>query len=399
MIKKYLFSVLIPIFIFLALIFSVANAEFNRTTGESGWGYGYGWGYGQGYGFESGAILGYKISTDPSDSDVYGYGFGYGYLPENGSFDLENGLYEFSNLDMNILSDGHLFVFGLNEEGPLSGTMSEASYIITADNLILPVVSGVTVDIPIFTVILASESVDFSSFSGGSTATDDLSVSGSVLSSFQFGLPDQSLLIGGMGEGEGASLDQSLTITFNVNVDTVYNGDTLSIYHKSVGGSWSLLDTCVVSGGICSFEAGSLSSFAVVAPATSSVANPVSTGGGLSRAIVPEVNNSTTTTNKFVTRGNCYRLENGKIQLLAKSSCYLRTYNKKTKKYLTLLKPNIEYFSRLVRIGKKSTIYAIDGKCRKELVISNWRLLVSRQRVVSLTAKNLNRYPLCEIAK
>lgn len=52
-------------------------------------------------------------------------------------------------------------------------------------------------------------------------------------------------------------------IPIYIDVPTSYNGQTLDIYYKSPGGSWSVLDTCTVSSGACYVKPSRFSSFAV----------------------------------------------------------------------------------------------------------------------------------------
>ena len=64
-----------------------------------------------------------------------------------------------------------------------------------------------------------------------------------------FGLPDLSLTV-------------NPAITIDLNVGTQYNGQTLKIYRKDAGGSWTDTSaTCLVANGTCEFTTTHLSSF------------------------------------------------------------------------------------------------------------------------------------------
>lgn len=232
--------------VFVAVFGAPAYAQFARMTGSAGWGYGYGYGYGYGFGFDGGGGTGYKTDFATSAADVLGYGYGYGYLGTGSGggslYDATDARYEATPSDITELFTGGVII--PNGSSPASTTY------VTFTQPVLMTIGNTTITIPANTRFTANSTTSFSVLTGSeSVTTSDLPSNVSSVGAVQFGLPSL-----------GVTLSQAVTIT--INVGSSYNGQALTVYHKTPGGSWSSLSTCTVSSGVCSFTTTQLSDFA-----------------------------------------------------------------------------------------------------------------------------------------
>jgi len=234
-------------------------AQFSRQTGVAGWNYGYGYGYGYGSGNDLGTATGYR--TTGSASSTYDYGFGYGYLASGVSYDAVNGFNVTGSTVSSLTQTGVIT--------PNAGTIASTTAV-SFHNKVTLSVGNETIVIPSGTTMTASSGTDFSQLAAAVASTGDLSgvnVAGQALS---FGLPSL-----------GLTLSASSTITIPVGAQ--YNFQNLNVYTKTSGGSsgsWSLMTTCLVSGGNCTFTTIHLSSFAAGLVASSGGSSGGGGGGG-----------------------------------------------------------------------------------------------------------------------
>jgi hypothetical protein len=152
-----------------------------------------------------------------------------------------------------------------------------------------------TVSIPLGTTMTTASSSDFTTITATtSVSTTNLPTNSNVQGAVQYGFATTTI-----------SLSQPVTIS--IPVDSSYNGQTFQVYQSEDGGvTWTALTTCVVSSGICSFTTSNLSSFAVVAPASSPQTSPSITYSGGSGYLVTPATTSTpsvTTTTTSATTG------------------------------------------------------------------------------------------------
>ncbi|MFA5047594.1 MAG: hypothetical protein WC516_00970 [Patescibacteria group bacterium] len=354
----------------LALIFGPgALAQFTRQTGDVGWGYGYGYGYGIGHGFDSGSSFGYKADEFDTASTTLGYGFGYGY--NDGTF--SGGQYVNSALE-DLVNAGAIESIGsdissttsLTFKYPLFVDMSTVTFTIPADT------SFTTAD---------GSKTDFYGLTAAASGivTTGLPSGYSSVGAVQFGLPSL-----------GLTLNQPMTIS--ITVGTGYNGQSLTVYHKTPGGNWDYLTSCTVSAGLCTFTTTELSEFASAVGSSSGTGG--SSGGGSYSAPVTyctsvsytdwgscvngiktrgissqspaacsltssqslalrqtcdssAVNGPAVTTkpykngSKLAFNGKCYLVTNNMLKATVKSVCYSSKYNSKTKKTTYTLKKGI----------------------------------------------------------
>lgn len=273
-ISKTVFSLLM-ILAFSFVFGQSINAQFMRLTGGSGWGYGYGYGYGYGSGFDGGTIAGYRTGGD--NLSQYGYGYGYGNVVDNGSggsaYNSSTGEYEVTPGQMSGLVGAGVLVPDGHDITSTTDVTFNSQVQITAGNATITVPSGTT--------LTASSSTSFAGLAASdSVSIGDLTSSVNALGEVQFGLPSL-----------GLTLNQAVTI--NISVGTSYNGQTLTVYRKDAGGSWSNSEniTCTVASGICSFTTNHLSSFAATQAVSSGGGGGGSSsgGGGGSTSSVPSV--------------------------------------------------------------------------------------------------------------
>ena len=139
-----------------------------------------------------------------------------------------------------------------------------------------------TVSIPLGTTMTTASSSDFTTITATtSVSTTNLPTNSNVQGAVQYGFATTTI-----------SLSQPVTIS--IPVDSSYNGQTFQVYQSEDGGvTWTALTTCVVSSGICSFTTSNLSSFAVVAPASSPQTSPSITYSGGSGYLVTPATTST----------------------------------------------------------------------------------------------------------
>jgi hypothetical protein len=131
----------------------------------------------------------------------------------------------------------------------------------------LDVNSNISVTIPAGTTFTASSTGDFSALAASANASTSDLTDFNVNDALSFGLPNLGLTV-------------SPAITINVLVGNSYNSDTLKVYSKSYGGSWSQLATCLVTSGNCSFTTNHLSSFVVGSTISSGNGSSSGSGGG-----------------------------------------------------------------------------------------------------------------------
>ena len=256
---------LIIIMVAIALIFgSGIWAQFMRITGDTGEGYGYGYGYGLGFGWDSGAVAGHRLTGDAAD--VYGYGYGFGYKSDSVTYNATTSEYEATVDDVtDLILGGQISVDGL-DVSPGSTTFT-----------------GLTFNAPL---ILAIGDIGEAEIASGTTFTldgDPLSVAdinftgsdGITVS----GLPTGYSMEGGAIQFGYATMGITVdpAITIRIDVGSEYDDTTLRVMHKTPGGDWELLTTCVVADGICEFETTQLSDFAT---ATYTAPHTSSGGGG-----------------------------------------------------------------------------------------------------------------------
>jgi hypothetical protein len=238
-----------------------AYAQFMRFSGNAGWTTGNGYGYGDGYGFDDGASFGYKTGFDTSDADVYGYGAGYGYAIDNGSggnaYSIVNEQYEITPSQVSSLVTAGVLT-------PNGTSITSTRQVYVNARVKITVSSGVTITVPSGTVMTA----------GAATSFATLAASASVTTS---DLPSGKTSVGTAGFGlTGAGLTLSKPVNFTINVGTAYNGTSLDIYHKTPGGDWAVLTSCIVDSGNCAFTSTQLSDFSV----TTGTASSGGGGGG-----------------------------------------------------------------------------------------------------------------------
>ncbi len=234
---------MVAVFIFV-LITPTTYAEFLRQTGDEGWGYGYGYGYGIGYGWDSGAVAGYR--TEEGSYDTYAYGYGYGYLA--GSYDSSTGV--------TLTSASDLATLYKQGAVTISGAQSAASSITFNDKVTLNLsVSGgtLTVTIPSGAKLTKTGggNFDFTSFTASDQSSNASGITGqSIKGAVQVGIPT-------------VGLTSSSAITIKIPVSSSLNGQGLNVYRSSsaVDSGYSLLGSCTVASGICSFSTTSLSYF------------------------------------------------------------------------------------------------------------------------------------------
>jgi len=314
MTKKRLFVLGAHVVLIMLLLVSVASAQFTRIEGDpDGLGYGYGYGFGEGYGWDASLdyMAGIRLTSELAN-DVYGYGYGYGYL--------DSSIY-------NPSSD----IFGIDGADPSSFMLLIIGGVAGVDGLELsvdpegaPTFTGITFYVPVeFTIgsgitVEVGENTSFSS-----TVPLDLTDPGASLigvagipvvdpptgysaisgSSLLFGLPSYGLTV-------------SPAITININVGSRYNGTTLSVLHKAVGGHWVLLATCAVTANVCSFQTAHLSSFAVATYTAPAAARHLGGSGG-NNLTVPGVTSSTTAVSiPVITKVLRYKMISKEVNLL-----------------------------------------------------------------------------------
>jgi hypothetical protein len=149
-------------------------------------------------------------------------------------------------------------------------------------------VGSATVSIPSGTTFTTASSSDFTAITATtSVSTSNLPANSGIVATVQYGFASTSI-----------ALNQSVTITIPVNAS--YNGETFPVYQSEDGGvTWTSLTTCTITGGICSFTATNLSSFAVIVPtvaSTPSTPGVVIASGGGGSAYDFSINNGATST-------------------------------------------------------------------------------------------------------
>jgi len=350
MTRKHLFVLGVNTILMVLLFASVASAQFARITGDTGNGFGYGYGFGNNYGWDAYSSTysgtGYNIGGEKitwaagGSADVWGYGYGYGFRNDvfSGYTPVGTTMGTYAAIPsgvFNLLISGIIGADGFASTGPTDTTFSGLTFYAP---ITFALGSGMTVEIDAGTVLSIGRSVSIadpanilvgntnvstSDFPTGYTATP-----GGAL---QFGVPNLGVTV-------------NPPITINIGLGAGYNGTILKVLSKSAGGSWALLTTCTVSGGVCSFQTSHLSSFSAATYVQPSVVSYTSSGGGgggantsLALATSTPNNLSETISPVLITkvlRYKMYSVEVKKLQQLLKDLGYLSI--KKTTTYFGL---------------------------------------------------------------
>ncbi len=264
------------------------EVSLTKTALDTGYGYGFEYGYGYGYAY----------------GEEYGYGYDYNYGFSNTHLSYE--------IKINTSRDYNI-VPGTEYEAKISTTLggkdysSEVSYFsvgakVPSDNeifddigFLLPDVNGSLEDIPNVTTIsdwtinLTSGNETFEVLIPADTTISgaDGNINVTAIQSTLANLSELSGISGMTGALQfgipNFGLEFSKPITIKIFVGTDYNGQTLNVFRSTTGSSGWTSDglspsSCLVSSGICEFNATKASYFVAAEPSTTTTTSG-STGG------------------------------------------------------------------------------------------------------------------------
>ncbi len=170
------------------------------------------------------------------------------------------------------------------------GSVSSTNQITFNQEVHVVFTGGTTIVIPFNTNMNTGASVDFSQLTGTtSVSTVDLSADYIAVGAVNFGLPS-------------ISLTTSQPVTISIATDTAYNGQSMDVFKKEIGGStWTQTTTCTVNNGVCSFTSLGFSSFVlgrpILAPAAISnlaASNPTTSSATLTWTAPGNIGNNGT---------------------------------------------------------------------------------------------------------